>query len=108
MIEPGLFAASKPLATACATNNEARRFRPRTASPIRYIKNVKTPTFIFVGERDVECPAPQSMEFWHGLKEMGVPTTLMIYEGEGHGIRQPEHVKDYTTRMIGWFDKYLR
>ena len=77
-------------------------------SPIRYIKNVKTPTFVFVGERDVECPAPQSMEFWHGLKEMGVPTTLMIYEGEGHGIRQPEHVKDYTTRMIGWFDKYLK
>jgi dipeptidyl aminopeptidase/acylaminoacyl peptidase len=77
-------------------------------SPIRYIKNVKTPTFVFVGERDVECPAPQSMEFWHGLKEMGVPTTLMIYEGEGHGIRQPEHVKDYTTRMIAWFDKYLR
>jgi dipeptidyl aminopeptidase/acylaminoacyl peptidase len=77
-------------------------------SPIRYIKNARTPTFIFVGERDVECPAPQSQEFWHGLKDMGVPTTLMIYEGEGHGIRQPEHVRDLTARTLAWFDKYLK
>ena len=77
-------------------------------SPIRYIKNAHTPTFIYVGERDVECPWPQSQEFWHGLKDMGVPTTLMIYEGEGHGIRQPEHVKDLTNRVVGWFDKYLK
>ena len=77
-------------------------------SPIRYIKNAKTPTFIYVGERDVECPWPQSQEFWHGLKEMGVPTTLMIYEGEGHGIRQPANVKDLTNRVVGWFDKYLK
>jgi dipeptidyl aminopeptidase/acylaminoacyl peptidase len=39
---------------------------------------------------------------------MGVPTTLMIYEGEGHGIRQPEHVRDLTARTLAWFDKYLK
>ncbi len=76
-------------------------------SPIRYIKAAKTPTFIYVGERDVECPAAQSLEFWHGLKEMGVDTSLVIYEGEGHGIRKPEHIADENTRIIGWFDKYL-
>ncbi len=76
-------------------------------SPIRYIKNATTPTFIYVGERDVECPAPQSQEFWHGLKAVGVPTSLVIYEGEGHGIRAPEHTKDLTTRTLAWFDKYL-
>ncbi len=37
-----------------------------------------------------------------------MPTTLMIYEGEGHGIRQPEHVKDLTSRVVGWFDTYLK
>lgn len=76
-------------------------------SPIRYIKNAKTPTFIYVGERDVECPAPQSLEFWHGLKEVGVPTSLVIYPGEGHGIRDPQHVLDLESRIVGWFDKYL-
>jgi dipeptidyl aminopeptidase/acylaminoacyl peptidase len=77
-------------------------------SPIRYIKNAKTPTFIYVGERDVECPAPQSQEFWHGLVAMGVPTSLVIYEGEGHGIRKPEHVHDLSRRVVGWFDTYLK
>jgi dipeptidyl aminopeptidase/acylaminoacyl peptidase len=76
-------------------------------SPIRYIKDAKTPTFIYVGERDVECPPAQSLEYWHGLKAMGVPTELVIYQDEGHGIRQPDHIKDRETRIIGWFDKWL-
>ena len=56
----------------------------------------------------MECPAPQSQEFWHGLEAMKVPTSLVIYEGEGHGIRKPEHVHDLAHRIVGWFDKYLK
>lgn len=77
-------------------------------SPIRYIKNAQTPTFIYVGELDVECPAAQSLEFFRGLKAMNVPTSLVIYEGEGHGIRAPEHQKDMSDREMAWFDKYLK
>jgi dipeptidyl aminopeptidase/acylaminoacyl peptidase len=77
-------------------------------SPIRYIKDAVTPTFIYVGERDVECPPAQSMEMWHGLKAQDVPVSLVIYEGEGHGIRQPEHIADLKGRIVGWFDQYLK
>jgi dipeptidyl aminopeptidase/acylaminoacyl peptidase len=80
----------------------------RAASPIEAIKAAKTPTLIYVGERDVECPPAQSLEFWHGLKAMGVPATLVIYEGEGHAFRKPENQKDLRTREIGWFNKYLK
>lgn len=76
-------------------------------SPIRSIKNAKTPTFIYVGERDVETPAAQSMEFWHGLKAMGVETSLVIYQDEGHGIRQPNNRTDLTNRIVGWFNTHL-
>ena len=76
-------------------------------SPIRYIKAAKTPTFMYVGERDVECPPAQSQEFWHGLQAMGVPSSLVIYQGEGHGIRGAEHKADLKRRILGWFDKYL-
>ena len=76
-------------------------------SPINFIKNAKTPTFIFVGERDVEVPAPQSLEFWHALKAVGAPTSLVIYPGEGHGIRKPDHALDLNRRIVAWFDKYL-
>jgi dipeptidyl aminopeptidase/acylaminoacyl peptidase len=79
----------------------------RQLSPIESIKVARTPTLVYVGERDVECPPAQSMEFWHGLKAMGVPTSLVIYEGEGHSIREPEHQKDLRKRTIEWFGRYL-
>jgi len=80
----------------------------RKASPIESIRNAKTPTLLYVGERDVETPAVQSMEFWHGLRAMKVPTTLVIYEGEGHAIRQPAHQLDQRRRTVEWFEKYLK
>ena len=76
-------------------------------SPIRYIKAAKTPTFIYVGERDVECPPAQSLEFHHGLDAMGVANSLVIYSGEGHGIRSAAHKADLKLRILSWFDKYL-
>lgn len=76
-------------------------------SAIRTIKNAKTPTFIYVGERDIEVPPTQSVEYWHALKEMNVPTSLVIYPGEGHGIRDPKNALDVRRRTIAWFDRYL-
>jgi dipeptidyl aminopeptidase/acylaminoacyl peptidase len=79
----------------------------RAASPIEFVKQVKTPTLMYVGERDIECPPAQSLEFWHALKELGVPTSLYIYENEGHMIRNPEHLRDVDSRTVNWFEKYL-
>jgi len=78
------------------------------SAPINFIKNVKTPTLVLVGERDGECPAPQSREFWHALKTFGVNTELVIYSGEGHSFIQPDHQRDVMERTIAWFDHYLK
>jgi len=78
------------------------------SSPIRFIKNVKTPTLIIVGERDAECPASQSYEFWHALKTLGVPTKLIIYPGEGHLFIDPKNQGDRLEQTVAWFDKYLK
>ncbi len=77
------------------------------SSPITYIKNVKTPTLVVVGERDGECPAPQSFEFWHALKAENVPTELVVYADEGHSFRDPKNRLDVLRRTVEWFDKYL-
>ena len=78
------------------------------SAPITFIKDVKTPTLVVVGERDGECPAPQSYEFWHALSTLGVPAKLVVYPGEGHRFRQPDHKRDVMERTAEWFDKYLR
>jgi dipeptidyl aminopeptidase/acylaminoacyl peptidase len=73
------------------------------SSAITFIKNVKTPTLVIVGDRDGECPAPQSFEFWHALRDLGVKTQLVIYPNEGHGFRNPEHIRDRIEREVKWF-----
>src|SRR5882724_598681 len=78
------------------------------SSAINFIRNVRTPTFEYVGERDIECPAPQTQEFWHALKALNVPTSIMIYPGEGHSLRDPAPHPRRMRRTLAWFDQYLK
>jgi len=77
------------------------------SSAIEYIKNVTTPTLIVVGDRDGECPAPQSYEFWHALRAEGVKTQLVIYPAEGHSFRDPAHRVDVLERALNWFEEMM-
>jgi dipeptidyl aminopeptidase/acylaminoacyl peptidase len=77
-------------------------------SAIQFIAHAKTPTLITVGERDIEVPPTQSVEYWNGLKAAGVPASLIIYPDEGHGIRQPAHLADQRRRVLDWFNHYLK
>jgi dipeptidyl aminopeptidase/acylaminoacyl peptidase len=77
------------------------------SSAITFIKQVKTPTLVVVGDRDGECPAPQSFEFWHALKDEHVPTQLVVYPNEGHGFVDPAHRRDVMERAVEWFGQYL-
>ncbi len=78
------------------------------SSPINFIKKVKTPTLILVGDSDGEVPAPQSYEFWHALKTLGVETQFVVYEHEGHMFASPKHRRDVVERTLAWFDAHLR
>ena len=78
------------------------------SSAINYIKQAKTPTLVVVGDRDAECPAPQSFEFWHALRAQGVPTRLVVYPGEGHAFRDEAHRRDVLQRALDWFTQYLK
>jgi dipeptidyl aminopeptidase/acylaminoacyl peptidase len=78
------------------------------SAPLTFIKKVKTPTLVIVGDSDGECPTPQSYEFWHALKTLGVKTELVVYEREGHMFVNPEHLRDVMSRTVAWFDEYLK
>jgi Dipeptidyl aminopeptidases/acylaminoacyl-peptidases len=74
------------------------------SSAINYIKNAKTPTLLVVGDRDGECPAPQSFEFWHALRAEGVKTRLVVYPDEGHHFVNADHRRDVLERALRWFE----
>jgi dipeptidyl aminopeptidase/acylaminoacyl peptidase len=77
------------------------------SSAIDFIKQRKTPTLVVVGDRDGECPAPQSFEFWHALRDEHVPTQLVVYPNEGHGFVDPGHRRDVMERAVDWFEQYM-
>jgi len=77
------------------------------SSAIDFIKQAHTPTLVVVGDRDGECPAPQSFEFWHALRDEHVPTQLVVYPNEGHGFVDPAHRRDVMVRTLEWFDRYM-
>jgi len=78
------------------------------SSPISFIRQVRTPTFSYVGAADIECPAAQTLEFGHALRALGVPSVTVIYPDEGHAIHDPAHLADRSARTLSWFDRYLK
>jgi dipeptidyl aminopeptidase/acylaminoacyl peptidase len=78
-------------------------------SPLKYIKNCKTPTLFINGRWDFITAVNQADEMFVALKKLGVDTQIALYPNEGHGVRrQPKHALDYHQRTIAWFDKYLK
>jgi dipeptidyl aminopeptidase/acylaminoacyl peptidase len=77
------------------------------SDPMHFVKSVKTPTLILVGDRDGEVPMEQSVEWWHALTTLNVPTKLVVYPDEGHAIGKPADARDYIVRTLAWFDEWF-
>ncbi len=78
------------------------------ASPITHMRGVDTPTLIIVGDRDLECPVGQSEEFHTALLAEGVPTSFVVYRGEGHGFTREADRRDRQARTVAWFTRWFR
>lgn len=76
--------------------------------PFLQIERIKTPTMFMVGEKDFNVPTVGSEQMYQGLRSTGVPTQLIVYPGQYHGLTLPNFQKDRLDRYIAWFDKYLK
>ena len=77
-------------------------------SPLKYIRNAKTPTMIHVVEGDPRVPSPQSIELHMALKAVGVPTELFMYPGNTHGIPDTRNQLVKAVSEMAWMDYYVR
>jgi len=77
------------------------------SDPMHFVKNVKTPTLILVGDSDGEVPMEQSVEWWHALETLKVPTEFVVYPHEGHVFVKPADWRDYFVRSLDWFDQWF-
>jgi len=77
-------------------------------SPFNRVENVTTPTLILGGKEDWNVPIVNSEQLYFALKLLGVPTELVVYPDEFHGIDTPSHAKDLYERYLVWFGRYLK
>jgi dipeptidyl aminopeptidase/acylaminoacyl peptidase len=77
-------------------------------SPLKYIRNARTPTLFHYGERDQRVPMPQGQELHMALKSLGVPTEFLVYPGELHALREPRNQLVKLLADLGWFEKHIR
>jgi dipeptidyl aminopeptidase/acylaminoacyl peptidase len=80
----------------------------RKHSPLTYVAHVKTPTLILHSRDDRRCPLPMGRAFHQALVARGVPTQMVVYPDEGHGIKQPRHREDVLKRVLAWFAEHDR
>ena len=80
----------------------------RRQSAYTHIARVTTPTLLLHGERDTTDTIGQSMIYYQGLKDRGVPTRFIRFPREPHGFREPHHVRTRDTEEIAWLMKYAR
>lgn len=79
----------------------------RRASAMTFITRASTPTLILHGEEDTRVPLGQSQEFYLGLKQNAVPTEMVVYPREPHGLREPTHQLDKMRRELRWFEQHV-
>jgi dipeptidyl aminopeptidase/acylaminoacyl peptidase len=75
--------------------------------PFFHADRIKTPTLFMAGQNDFNVPVAGSEQMYQALRSVGVPTELIIYPGQNHGIAVPSYIKDRHERHIAWFNKYL-
>lgn len=69
---------------------------------------IHTPTLFLGGDLDFNVPLVGGEQMYQALKTLGVPTQLIIYPGQHHGINRPSFVRDRLQRYLDWYDKYLK
>ena len=80
-------------------------------SPLKYAKNVKTPTLVLHSDEDYRCWSPEAYQWYTALKLLGVNTRLVMFHGENHELSRsgkPDLREKRLEEIMNWMDKYLK
>lgn len=76
--------------------------------PLLKADRIRTPTLFLSGEKDFNVPTAGSEQMYQALRTLGIPTELIIYPGQFHGISVPSYQRDRLERYLAWYGKYLK
>jgi dipeptidyl aminopeptidase/acylaminoacyl peptidase len=79
----------------------------RISYPFLHADRIKTPTLFLCGESDFNVPLLNSEQMYEALRSLGVPTELVIYPGQFHGLKKPSYIIDRYKRYLAWYGKWI-
>jgi dipeptidyl aminopeptidase/acylaminoacyl peptidase len=79
----------------------------RLSYPFLHADRIRTPTLFYCAEQDFNVPCNGSEQMYQALRSLGVPTKLVIYPGENHGLRIPSYLRDRMERLLAWNVEHL-
>ncbi|MEZ0484251.1 S9 family peptidase [Fibrella aquatica] len=77
-------------------------------SPLFFANRVETPLMLMHNDADGAVPWQQGIELFTGLRRLGKPVWMVVYNGEGHNLTARHNAKDLSIRMYQFFDHYLK
>ena len=77
-------------------------------SPVYHVKKVNTPLLMLHNDKDGAVDFTQGIEYYSALRRLKKPVVLMQYKGENHGLSKLENRKDYSVRMMEFFNHHLK
>jgi dipeptidyl aminopeptidase/acylaminoacyl peptidase len=80
-------------------------------SPLRHVANIRTPLLLLQAEADLRCPPQDNEQLFIALHHLGRTVEYVLYPDESHvysSSGRPDRRIDRMTRMLDWFDRYLR
>ncbi|HEX8140394.1 MAG TPA: S9 family peptidase [Pyrinomonadaceae bacterium] len=79
-------------------------------SPLKYARNVRTPTLVLHSDNDLRVPIEQGEQWYRALKHFGVTTELVIFPRENHNLTrtgEPRHLVESLNWQVYWFDRFI-
>lgn len=80
----------------------------RFSYPFFKADRIRTPTLFLGGEKDFNVPILGGEQMYQALKNLGVPTELVVYPNQFHGLTRLSFIRDRYERYLAWYDKYLK
>ena len=80
-------------------------------SPLKYAPQAKTPILFLHSLEDYNCPLDQGRQMFIAMKYFGVPSKMVVFEGENHSLSSSGRPRQRQLRLKelqAWFDRYLK
>lgn len=80
-------------------------------SPLKYAKNIQTPTLFIHSDEDYRCPLEQGLQLYTAMVDKGIEARFVLFHGENHELSRggkPKHRVRRLEEITGWMERYLK